>query len=181
MDGGNAYARMVSVIRGESVELGPTGETDEAGLGAGPVKMRLGKVTQRKPLKIKVAGIEQPTEALKINERLTRDAKWKMELKAPVEISEEEEKSPEGISGDPAMVQTRVTGPIEGPVDCPAPGCAPKLRELTNGTVTTHDKLEVFQILAKQLEIDLDVGDKVLLLTEDDQVFYIICKVVDAV
>lgn len=36
-------------------------------------------------------------------------------------------------------------------------------------------------ILLEQLEIDLEVGDEVLLLTEDDQVFYIIMKVVDAV
>ncbi len=34
---------------------------------------------------------------------------------------------------------------------------------------------------AEQLELDLAVGDEVLLLTQDDQVFYIVMKVVNAV
>lgn len=33
----------------------------------------------------------------------------------------------------------------------------------------------------EQLEIDLEAGDEVLLLTQDDQVFYVMMKVVDAV
>ena len=137
MDGGNPYARMVAVMRGEAGEHSASrsglsgdqaaGETNQAGLGAGPVKMRLGTVVRRKPLEIMVAGTRQPAEVFKINERLTKGAKWETALTAP------------------------------------------------------GDGLFIGQAEQEQLEIALDEGDRVLLLTEDDQVFYILMKVVDAV
>ena len=45
-----------------------------------------------------------------------------------------------------------------------------------HSTDTVIDKATV-----EQLELDLEVGDEVLLLTQDDQVFYIIMKVARAV
>ena len=37
------------------------------------------------------------------------------------------------------------------------------------------------RVAMEQLELDLESGDEVLLLTQDDQVFYIIMKVAEAV
>lgn len=114
MPDGNPYARIVSVM-----QTGAAERTE-------PVKMYLGAVTQREPLEVIVAGTRQPAEALRINERLTKGAKWKTKIDAPVDVM-------------------------------------------------------IDQAEQEQLEIDLDAGDSVLLLTGDDQVFYIIMKVVDAV
>lgn len=155
--GGNPYRTILGLIRAESSELAETGETAAAGIGAGPAKMRLGEVTQRVPLKIKVAGIEQPTEVLRINERLVKGAKWKTRITSP----KSDYKS--------------LTGKLSGPVTC---GGA--LSDVTSGQLhsasTTIDEAAV-----EQLEIDLEVGDEVLLLTTDDQVFFILMKVVKAV
>lgn len=162
------YTRMVAVIRGETSERSATGETQPAGLGANPCKMRLGKVTQRVPLKISVAGVEQPAEALKINERLTKGAKWKVRITSP--------------DSD----YRNLTGQLSGPVSCSGEGCNPQLGAITSGQLHSTDTTigrdtETGRATVEQLEIDLDVEDRVLLLTEDDQVFYIIMKVVDAV
>lgn len=162
------YTRMVAVIRGETSEKSTTGETQPAGLGANPCKMRLGKVTQRVPLKITVAGIEQPTEVLKINERLTRNAKWKVQITSP-------DSDYKGL-----------TGQLSGPVKCSHEGCSPGLDKVTAGELHSTDTTigkdtEASRATVEQLEIDLEVGDQVLLLTEDDQIFYILMKVVDAV
>ena len=173
MDGGNPYARMVSVMRGESAEQTVTGETGRAGLGAGPAKLRLGTVAQREPLEVVVAGIRQPVEALKINERLVKGAKWKTKLTAPVDVLKDPARRPSGIF-------TGVHGQVTGTVACGGTGCAPELTGITGGTLQSDDVL-IDQTELEQLEIDLDVGDTVLLLTEDDQIFYIIMKVVDAV
>lgn len=159
---GDQYAKIISIIRGESGEQTPTSETNHAGLGAVPCKMRLGKVTQRVPLKIKVAGIEQPTEALRINERLTKGAKWKAKIKSP----NSDYKS--------------LTGKLSGPVVCSGDGCAPQLGTVTGGQLHSTDTL-IDEAEHEQMEIDLEVGDEVLLLTEDDQVFYIIMRMVKAV
>lgn len=187
MDGGNPYARMVSVIRGESVEHSASrsgaqgaqaaGETDQTGLGAGPVKMRLGRVTSRVPLKVTVAGIEQPTDALKINERLTKGAKWKTKLTSPVDVLDDPARCPSAVFFGP----TGVYGPVNGTVVCGGLGCsAPQLTSIDNGTLNVDDVV-IDQTEHEQLEIDLEVDDLVLMLTEDDQMFYILMKVVDAV
>lgn len=175
MPDGNPYARMVSVMRGEATEQTVTGETGLAGLGAGPVKMRLGTVVQRTPLKIKVAGIEQPAEALKINERLTKGAKWKTRISAPVDVLDDPARRPAATF----FGETGVYGPVNGTVACGGMSCAPYLTGITDGTLYS-DGVLIDQTGQEQLEIDLDVDDVVLLLTEDDQVFYIIMKVVDA-
>lgn len=159
---GNAYSRIVRVIRNETEEQSKTGETDYAGLGASPLKARLGTVTQRVPLKIKVAGVELPTEVLRINERLTKGAKWKEKITSP------------------KSDYTGLSGSLSGPVACSGDGCNPQLSSVTAGDIhstdTTVDEAEV-----EQLEVDLDVDDQVLLVTEDDQIFYIVMKVVKAV
>lgn len=162
---GDAYSRIVAVMRGESAEQTRTGETDYAGLGAAPVKMRLGVVTQQMPLKIKVAGIEQPTEALRINERLTKGAKWKVQIKST-------DSDYRGLSGA-----------LSGPVNCSGEGCAPQLGQVTGGQLHSTDTTigtEENKAETEQLELDLEEGDQVLLLTEDDQIFFILMKVVDA-
>ena len=180
MDGGDPYARMVGVIRGEAAEQTESGETDTAGLGAGPVKMRIGRVYQRKPLIVIVAGIKQPAEVFKINERLTRGARRKVQLRSPVRISEDEPKSPTDAGSTPAMVQDKLTGTLEGPVKCPGGHGKPELDQVTDGHIE-NEKVDIYQAEEEQLELDLEKDDLVLLLTEDDQVFYIICKVVSAV
>lgn len=54
------------------------------------------------------------------------------------------------------------------------------LVELTDGRVHSPDTV-IDEAQVEQLEIDLEAGDEVLLLTQDDQVFYVMMKVVDAV
>lgn len=157
---GNPYARIVSLIQGSAGRETPEGEY--SGLGAVPVRMRLGKVTQRVPLKVAVAGIEQPTEALRVNERLVKDAKWTVKLKSPRSDYRD------------------LSGKLAGPVDCSGGQGAPKLGTVTGGQLHSGDTL-IDEGEVTQLEIDLEVEDKVLLLTEDDQIFYILCKVVQAV
>ena len=159
---GDPYSRMAAILRSEAAEVTPTGETSMAGLGARPAKMRLGTVTQREPLKIRVMGIEQPTEALRINERLTRGAKWKTKVTSA-------KGSYDGLSGK-----------LSGDVSCSGGQGSPQLGEVSGGklrsTNTVIDEAEM-----EQLEVDLEVDDQVLLLTEDDQIFYILMKVVKAV
>ena len=154
---GNPYSALLGLIRTESEEISGSGESAAAGIGAGAAKLRLGKVTQREPLKISVAGIEQPTSVLKINERLTRGATWKTKTTSP--------------SGD----YNGLTGNLSGPVSC---GGA--LSTVTGGQLHSEDTV-IDQAEVEQLEIDLEVGDELLLLTTDDQMFYILMKVVDAV
>lgn len=156
------YSRMISVMRREGSEVTPGGETSQAGLGAAPCRMRLGIVTQQVPLKIKVAGIEQPTQALRINERLIKGAKWKARLTSP-------DSTYNGLNGS-----------LSGPVECAGGLGSPQLSTVTGGTLhSTETSME--QTVLEQLEIDLQTGDQVLLLTEDDQIFFILMKVVQAV
>lgn len=180
MDGGNPYARMVAVMRGEAGEHSASrsglsgdqaaGETNQAGLGAGPAKMRLGTVVQRKPLEIMVAGTRQPAEVFKINERLTKGAKWKTKITAPVDVLEDPARRPSASFFGP----TGVYGPVTGPVSPSG-----TLTAISNGSLNVDDVI-IDQTEHEQLEIDLEEGDTVLLLTEDDQIFYILMKVVDA-
>ena len=157
---GDPYARFVALGRSASADAMPAGDSQQAGLGAVPARMRLGTVASADPLRVKVAGLTQPTQALKINERLVKGAKWKAKVTSP--------------SSD----YTALTGPISGPVSTPHGEGA--LSALTGGQVHSGDTT-IGQATVEQLELDLETGDTVLLLTEDDQVFYIIMKAVDAV
>lgn len=157
---GNPYARLIALTREQGADAAPAGDSAQAGLGAAPARMRLGTVVTAAPLKVRVAGIVQPPSALRLNERLAAGAKWKTKT----------------VSPDSSY--RALTGPVSGPVDTPAGQGA--LVSLTDGQVhsggTTIDKATV-----EQLEIDLEKDDTVLLLTEDDQVFYLVMKVVKAV
>lgn len=159
---GNPYARFVTLGRNVSADAMPAGDSEQAGTGAAPARMRLGKVVSCKPLKVKVAGLTQPTEVLKINERLVKGARWKTKTTSP--------------NSD----IRNFTGPISGPVQLPPTHGVGALIEFTGGSVHIPDTT-IDEATVEQLELDLEVGDTVLLLTEDDQVFYIIMKVVDAV
>lgn len=163
MPDGNPYARMVSLVRNEAGETG----------GVGPVKMLLGTVANREPLEIIVAGTRQPAEALRVNERLTKGARWKAKITAPVDVLNDQARRPSGTFAD-------VHGPVSGVLACPGEGCAPELTGITGGTLYSNDIL-IDQTEQEQLELDLEKGDTLLLLTEDDQVFYVVMKVVSAV
>ena len=154
---GNPYSKILDLIRAESSEETFNGETSVAGIGAGPAKMRLGQVIQKVPLKIKVAGIEQPTEVLRINERLVKGATWK----AKTTSSNSDYKA--------------LTGALNGSVTCGG-----SLSDITAGQLHSADTT-IDEATVEQLEIDLELGDEVLLLTTDDQIFFIIMKVVKAV
>ena len=144
---GDPYSRLLRLIRAESAEMTANGETALTGIGAGPAKLRLGKVMQQVPLKIAVAGIEQPTGVLRINERLVKGAKWKTKLTSS-------NSDHAALTGE--LNETAVGG------------------QLHSGNTVIADAT------AEQLEVDLEVGDEVLLLTTDDQMFFIVMKVVNA-
>ena len=154
------YAGLVALMRGQALDTNPAGDSRQAGVGAVPVRMRFGTVESVAPLRVKVAGKTMPTEILKINERLVKGARWRTKTTSP--------------NSD----YNTITGPISGPVDTPHGTGA--LVCFTDGEVHSADTT-IDEATVEQLEIDLEVGDAVLLLTEDDQVFYIIMKVVDAV
>lgn len=145
---GNPYNRLIGLIRAESAEMTDTGETAAAGIGASPAKLRIGKVTQKVPLKISVADIEQPTKVLRINERLVKGAKWTAKIKSSnCDFA--------ALSGE--LNETEISGQL-------------------HSSDTAIDEATV-----EQMEIDLEVGDEVLLLTTDDQAFFVLMKVVNAV
>lgn len=157
---GNPYARTLELIRGQGAEAGPAGDSAQAGLGAVPVRMRLGTVLTAAPLTVRAAGVTLPAEALRLNERLAKGAKWKARITS-------RDSTYSGLKGE-----------IEGPVNTPH-GLG-SLIELTDGSLHSPDTV-IDGAEVEQLEIDLEPGDEVLLLTEDDQVFFIVMKVVKAV
>lgn len=157
---GNPYTSLAALAWEQGMGGGEGGASPQPGLGAVSARIRLGRVVTAVPLTIRVAGVVQPPGALKLNERLVKGARWRMKLTSP--------------SGD----FSGLAGPVSGPVS--TPHGAGSLMELADGTLhstgVTVDRAE-----AEQLELDLAAGDEVLLLTQDDQVFYIVMKVVDAV
>lgn len=114
----NPYARLVELTRKMAADPPLDPRETSANTEGTTVRLREGKVVSTQPLCVQIAGLKLPAKELKINERLTRGAKWT--LKHPEEIEVE------------------------------------------------------------QTKLDLEEGDKVLLLTSDDQLFYIVMKVVGA-
>lgn len=157
---GNPYARLIALTREQGADAAPAGDSAQAGLGAAPARMRLGTVVTAAPLKVRVAGIVQPPSALRLNERLAAGAKWKTKTVSP--------------DSD----YCALTGPVSGPVNTPAGQGS--LISITAGQVHSGDTT-IDKAVVKQLEIDLEPDDTVLMLTEDDQIFYIVMKVVKAV
>lgn len=160
---GDPYARMAALMRNEGA----------VSVGTGATFIRLGRVVSREPLEVSAGGLRLPAEALRINERLTKGAKWKTKLTAPVDVLNDPARRPAGTFDG-------VQGPVTGTVGCGAVGCGPEPTGITGGTLYS-DEVIIDQAEYEQLEIDLAVGDQVLMLTEDDQIFYILMKVVDAV
>ena len=46
---GDPYARWVELTRGQSSDAGPAGDSAQAGLGAAPARLRLGRVVSAAP------------------------------------------------------------------------------------------------------------------------------------
>lgn len=128
----NPYTRLAELMRRMAADPPLDLRETSANAEGAAVRLREGKVVSVQPLCVQVAGQKIPAKELKINERLTKDAKWRVRI---------ESKS-------------------------------------TDFRSSTSDTVEDAKI--EQLELDLEKGDKVLLLTSDDQLFYIIMKVVDA-
>lgn len=74
---GDPYVSLLSLMREQGADSSAAGESAQAGLGAAPCRMRLGRVVSTVPLVVSVSGLKQPTRAVKINERLTKGAKRK--------------------------------------------------------------------------------------------------------
>ena len=158
----NAYSRILSAVREKDQGIATEEESLRSGLGAADMRVRLGIVTQRVPLLISVAGIVQPTGNLRIDERLTKGAMRKVKLTSPCSDYRE------------------LTGALSGPVSCPGGTGSPRLGSVTGGELHSENSV-IDKADEELLEIDLEVNDQVLVLTEDDQIFYILCKVVNAV
>ena len=152
---GDPFASMVALMRAQGGE-----DSAQAGLGAAPARMRLGRVVSAAPLSVSVAGLVQPAGALRVNERLVKGARWRARITSPSG----------GFKG--------LSGPISGPVS--TPHGQGSLSQLTGGEVHSTDAV-LDEAQVEQLELDLAAGDEVLLLTQDDQIFYIIMKVARAV
>lgn len=159
---GNPYAALAELTRGQGLETGEGGASAQAGLGAVSARMRLGQVVRVLPLTVRVAGVEQPPGALRVNERLVKGAKWKTKTTSP--------------NSD----YNGLTGPVSGPVQLPPGHGIGELIEFTGSQAHSPDTT-IDEATVEQLELDLAVGDEVLLLTQDDQIFYIIMKVARAV
>jgi len=128
---------------------------------AGAVRLRLGEVLSPLPLKLDVAGTVQEAERIKICHSLTVGSTYRAALKGVKQTSD-------GLSG-----------PVDGDVACGGHG-SPKLTTITGGTLYA-ETAAVEDLTLTRLEIGLRKGDIVLLLTDDDQTFYLIDKVVGAV
>lgn len=128
----NSYADFVALGRQMGQEKALDMTETSADVEGAAVRLREGVVDTVVPLCVKVAGLKQKAKALKVNERLTKGAKWRVKIESKT----------------------------------------PDFRSSTSDTVADAE--------IEPLELDLEAGDKVLLLTCDDQTFYIVMKVVDA-
>lgn len=64
--GGDPYAAMVALMREQGA-----GSDNTDGLGAAPVRMRLGRVVGNAPLAVRTAGAVMPPAALRLNAALS--------------------------------------------------------------------------------------------------------------
>lgn len=135
----------------EIVDMMRTAHLDPYGLG--PVHLRRGTVLALEPLKIDVAGTPQEAERFFISHRLLKGHREVLELKC-----------------------TEVSARFSLTASCPCPdgGHSGSAASANDGTLTARAAATVAEPVLRE-------GDVVLLLTEDDQVFYIIDKVVRAV
>lgn len=118
---------------------------------AGPIHLLLGTVLSADPLRVDVAGTPQEAERFYVSMRLLKG--WKESL--DLECSE-------------------ASGRFSLTASCPCPdggGHNGSAATMENGTVTARCAATLAETVLKQ-------GDLVLLLSEDNQVFYLIDKVV---
>ena len=155
---GDPYSRMISVMRNESAGQSDAGGAAQAELGSGPARMRLGRVVGLDPLQIRVAGMNLPASAFKINERLTDGSTWMMELAS----------------------ENSLYAGLKGTLACPCPLDSGGGGHQVGGGSLASDSTIIREATATQLGLALALGDELLLLTEDDQRFYILMKVVSA-
>lgn len=181
---GNVYSELADMMREAGESKGP----------APPVHLRLGTVLSAAPLKVDVAGRPQEAERFYISHRLTEGHRelLGLECSGVSAVLPESVTYPGGVkSGCTAEVQggsfsaelsvhsgnvsaSGLSGSFPGEIRYPGgvkTGCRADVR---GGT------LETPHCYASQAEPVLKAGDTVLLLTEDDQIFYILDKVVRA-
>ena len=113
-------------------------------------------------MKMGANAIEVVSRDFEMNERLVKGAKWKTKTTSP-------NSDYNGLAGS-----------VSGPVTTPHGPSTGALERVADSRLHSPDTT-IDEATVEQLEIDLEVGDEVLLLTEDDQVFYIVMKVVKAV
>ncbi len=123
-----------------------------APFGMGPVHLRRGEVLGLDPLKIDVAGTPQEAERFFISHRLLKGHRETLNLEC-----------------------TEVSARFSLTASCPCPdgGHSGSSAAAEGGTLTAKAVAAVAEPVLKE-------GDIVLLLTEDDQIFYLIDKVVRA-
>lgn len=117
----------------------------------GPVHLRLGTVLSAAPLKVDVAGTTQEAERIYISHRLVQEHWELLRLDCT------------GVNQNFSLSSA-----------CPISAHGGSAASGANGTLYTP------HCVATQAEPVLKPGDEVLLLTEDDQWFYLIDKVVKA-
>ena len=137
-------------VYSEFVDMMRTAHLDPYGLG--PLHLRRGPVLGLDPLKIDVAGTPQEAERFFICHRLLKGHQETLDLKC-----------------------TEVSARFSLTASCPCPdgGHSGSAASANDGTLTAKAVATVAEPVLKE-------GDIVLLLTEDDQTFYLIDKVVQA-
>lgn len=123
----------------------------------GAVRLRLGEVLSASPLKLDVAGTVQEAERIRLCHSLTVGSTCRASLR--------------GIG--------LTAGDIPGPVTYEE-GVLTQGAKVMEGTLSARS-VEVEDLTLTRLELGLKAGDVVLLLTDDDQTFYLIDKVVQAI
>jgi len=116
-----------------------------------PIHLRRGKVLSAEPLRLDVAGTIQEGDRVFISHRLVDGHKELLRLDCS------------GVSAGFALT-----------AECPLSGHSGSAANAAEGTLSTP------RCTATQAEPVLKPGDEVLLLTEDDQIFFLIDKVVKA-
>lgn len=116
-----------------------------------PIRLLLGTILSASPLKVDVAGTIQEAERIYISHRLVEGHRELLELAC-----------------------TGVSASFSLSASCPKSAHGGSAASASGGTLATP------RCAATQAEPVLKPGDEVLLLTQDDQIFYLIDKVVKA-
>jgi len=123
----------------------------------GAVRLRLGTVLSAFPLKLDVAGTVQEAERVRICHSLTAGSACRASLNGT------------GLTA----------GEMSGQASYQKDGLIQNA-EVMEGTLSARS-MEVEDLTLTRLELGVRTGDMVLLLTDDDQTFYLMDKVVQAI